>query len=103
MLSFSAPCPELYELTSLQAGLIFVPPGVAGAVAAKLQGLLIDHNYQRMSTDVICSTDVRQRGEDISDFPIEKARLKGAALLVIITVAGTVGYGVALMTRAVST
>ncbi|KAL2121771.1 hypothetical protein VTJ04DRAFT_2226 [Mycothermus thermophilus] len=98
--SLGSQCPELYELTSLQAGLIFLPPGVAGAVAAKLQGLLIDHNYKRMSTDVIGSTDVRQRGEDISDFPIEKARLKGAALLVIITVAGTVGYGVALMTRA---
>lgn len=43
-----------------------------------------------------------QRGEDISDFPIESVRLKGAYTLLIVTAIGTAGYGVALMTRAVS-
>jgi hypothetical protein len=36
------------------------------------------------------------------DFPIEKTRLKGAYVALAISVLGTVGYGLALMTRAVS-
>jgi MFS family permease len=98
--SLGSQCPGLYNLDYLQAGLMFLPPGVAGAVAAKLQGVLIDRNYKRMCKQLDGAEF--QRGEDISDFPIEKARLRGATVMVVVTVAGTVGYGVALMTRAVS-
>ncbi|KAK4242392.1 major facilitator superfamily domain-containing protein [Achaetomium macrosporum] len=96
--SLGSQCPEIYRLNSLQAGLIFLPPGVAGAVAAKLQGVLIDRNYKRMCTQ-LDGAEFR-RGEDISGFPIEKARLKGATVMIAVTVAATVGYGVALMTYA---
>ena len=98
--SLGSRCPEIYRLNSLQAGLIFLPPGVAGAVAAKLQGVLIDRNYNRMCTQ-LDGAEFR-RGEDISAFPIEKARLKGAMVMIAVTVAATVGYGVALMTHTVS-
>ncbi|GAB1317210.1 Quinidine resistance protein 1 [Madurella fahalii] len=96
--SLGSQCPGIYKLNFLQAGLIFLPPGVAGAVAAKLQGVLIDRNYKRMREQLDGAEF--QRGEDISDFPIEKARLKSATVMVAVTVAATVGYGVALMTRA---
>jgi hypothetical protein len=101
--SLGSQCPGIYNLNYLQAGLIFLPPGVAGTVAAKLQGVLIDRHYKRMCKQLDDGAGAEfQRGEDISDFPIEKARLRGATVMVVITVAGTVGYGVALMTRAVS-
>ena len=101
--SLGSQCPGIYNLNYLHAGLIFLPPGVAGTVAAKLQGVLIDRHYKRMCKQLDDGAGAEfQRGEDISDFPIEKARLRGATVMVAITVAGTVGYGVALMTRAVS-
>lgn len=36
------------------------------------------------------------------DFPIEKTRLEGVYILVIVSGLGTLGYGLALMTEAVS-
>lgn len=100
--SLGSQCPGIYNLNYLQAGLIFLPPGVGGTVAAKLQGVLIDRNYKRMCKQLDGPDSEFQRGENISDFPIEKARLRGASVMIVITVAATVGYGVALMTRAVS-
>lgn len=97
--SLGSQCVEVYNLTPLQAGLIFLAPGVTGAVGAKFQGFLIDRHYMRMCKEVDGEFD---RGEDISTFPIERARLRSSLVLVVITAAATAGYGVALMTHAVS-
>lgn len=42
-----------------------------------------------------------RRGDDISDFPIEEARLAGAYALVAVSAVSTMGYGVSLMERTV--
>jgi hypothetical protein len=39
---------------------------------------------------------------DSPDFPIEATRLKGVYFLIIASALGSVGYGLALMTKAVS-
>ncbi len=98
--SLGSQCPRIYGLTYLQAGLVFVPSGLAGACAAKLQGYLIDQYYKRLCRELDGAGF--ERGEDISDFPIEKARLRGAKVMVGVVVLSTVGYGVVLMTRTVS-
>lgn len=45
---------------------------------------------------------VYQRGDDILDFPIECARLTGHYSLVLLSSTSTIGYGISLMTRLVS-
>ena len=42
-----------------------------------------------------------RRGDDISDFPIEVARLNGAYTLIGLTALTTAGYGISLIQRAV--
>lgn len=42
-----------------------------------------------------------RRGDDISDFPIEKARLAGAYTLIGLSAVSTAGYGISLMERTV--
>ncbi|KAG8158913.1 hypothetical protein KVR01_011356 [Diaporthe batatas] len=100
--SLGSQCISIYNLNYLEAGLIYLPAGVSGGLGAKFTGQFLDW------TDLVFRTDKRmcikldgsfQRGEDISDFPIEKVRLKGAYTLLMITAIGTAGYGLALMTR----
>ncbi|KAB5586218.1 major facilitator superfamily domain-containing protein [Coniochaeta sp. 2T2.1] len=90
--SLGVQCVEIYHLDYLTAGLIYLPAGVSGAVAAFLTG------RWNQSTQ-------RFRGQEIMDgdsaeFPIEAIRLKGAYVLIIASALGSVGYGLALMTRA---
>lgn len=42
-----------------------------------------------------------RRGDDISDFPIEKARLIGAYTLIGLSAVSTAGYGISLLERTV--
>jgi len=98
--SLRSQCPRIYGLTYLQAGLVFVPSGLAGACASKLQGYLIDRHYKKLCRELDGAEF--ERGEDISDFPIEKARLRGAKIMVAVVVMSTVEYGVVLMTGTVS-
>ena len=44
----------------------------------------------------------RTAGDDLSDFPIEKARLRSIWYLVIVSIIATIGYGWALRVRTVS-
>ncbi|KAL2290346.1 hypothetical protein FJTKL_15480 [Diaporthe vaccinii] len=94
--SLGSQCISIYNLNYLEAGLVYLPAGVAGGLGAKCTGRFLDWYYRRMCKKLDGSF---QRGEDISDFPIEKVRLKGAYTLLIVTSIGTAGYGVALMTR----
>lgn len=94
-----AQCIEIYNLTYLQAGLVYLPAGVSGALGAKMGGFLIDRNYRRMCDKL---DGFFRRGENISDFPIEKARLIGAYVMIVVTAVASAGYGLALMTRDVS-
>lgn len=43
-----------------------------------------------------------QKGDDISDFPIEKTRLVGAYTLIGLSAVSTAGYGISLMEQTVS-
>jgi hypothetical protein len=96
--SLAVQCVEIYNLNYLEAGLVYLPPGVAGAISAKVTGILIDRHYRNMC-ERLDGTFVR--GENISDFPIEKARLRGAYAMLTVSAVGTVGYGLALMTKTV--
>ncbi|KAI1084015.1 major facilitator superfamily domain-containing protein [Whalleya microplaca] len=96
--SLAAQCIDIYSLDYLQAGLIYLPSGVGGAVASSITGRLLDRHFRHMAQKM--GRRDLQRGDDISDFPIEAIRLRGIYILTVISAVGTVGYGIALMTRA---
>ncbi|KMU90596.1 hypothetical protein CIHG_08312 [Coccidioides immitis H538.4] len=86
--SLSAQCIEIYDLNYLEAGLVYLPTGLAGMISS--------YSTAKLGRD----TNLRA-GEDNDDFPVEKTRLRSVWYLIIISSAATLGYGWALYKRAV--
>lgn len=66
---------DLYSLDDLGIGLSFIPAGLGSLFSATFNGLLVDWNYRRIqnkSRDTVS----KDRKQDHSDFPIERARLQ---------------------------
>ncbi|KAF6785041.1 hypothetical protein CMUS01_16583 [Colletotrichum musicola] len=98
--SLAAQCIDVYSLNYLQSGLIYLPSGVGGAIASFTTGKLLDRNIRKISAQQGRDVTYR-RGDNISDFPIEKARLNGIYVLVALSAVTTAGYGVSLMQEAI--
>ncbi|KAH9893766.1 major facilitator superfamily domain-containing protein [Xylariomycetidae sp. FL2044] len=96
--SLAAQCIDIYRLNYLQAGLIYLPSGVGGAIASHITGKLLDANFRKKTIEL--GLEGLKRGDDISGFPIEATRLKGIYALSLISIGGIIGYGVALTTKA---
>ncbi|KAK3497326.1 uncharacterized protein B0T23DRAFT_81081 [Neurospora hispaniola] len=97
--SLAAQCIDIYGLDYLQAGLIYLPSGVGGALASYATGKFLDRNIKKYSAEAGREGQYR-RGEDISDFPIEKARFVGIHTLILVLSVGSAAYGVGLNERA---
>ncbi|RAO65763.1 uncharacterized protein BHQ10_001775 [Talaromyces amestolkiae] len=91
--------PEYYGLDELQVGLCFLPFGVSSAIGAVINGKLLDINYKRIARKLNFSID-RKRGDDLTNFPIEKARLQLTFLWSIVLALAFLGYGWALNYKA---
>ncbi len=123
-MSLAAQCIEIYHLDYLQAGLLYLPSGVAALSrrTAKViislprlitllilafaltdlawrSGKLLDWNLKRFTTRYGRGYS---RGDDISDFPIEQARFAGIYTLIAVSAVSTAAYGVVLDERIVS-
>ncbi|KAL2024347.1 hypothetical protein VTK56DRAFT_8829 [Thermocarpiscus australiensis] len=96
--SLAAQCIDVYQLDYLQAGLIYLPSGIGGSLASYSTGKFLDRNIRKFASRHGRDGGYR-RGEDVSDFPIEEARLTGIYALIAISAVGTVAYGVSLMER----
>lgn len=84
---------EVYNLNVLGSGLVYIPSGVAGIIAARITGKFIDHNYKVVAKRVgIDITPKRGRNIDLH-FPVEEARLRWIEYLILISVIATAGYG----------
>ncbi|RSM08769.1 hypothetical protein CEP52_004468 [Fusarium oligoseptatum] len=84
----------LAELPYLTSGLVYLPSGVSGGIASYFTGRYLDRNYKRTAEKL------SGYGRDSPQFPIERTRLKGIFVLITISSLGTLGYGLALMTKA---
>ena len=84
--------PELYGLDELQVGLCFLPLGVAASIGALINGRLLDWNYQRTARKLGVKVD-KKRGDDLRNFPIERARLQMVFVAQGLQVAVFVSYG----------
>lgn len=86
---------EIYNFNDLQIGLSCIPMGVGSCLSAITLGKIADWNYRRHAKRLGLSVD-KTRHQDLSEFPIEKARLELALPLVCLASATLIAYGWAL-------
>jgi len=86
---------RIYKLSDLQIGLCYLPYGGGCFIAAIVQGYMLDWNYRRIARKIGHTID-KKRGDDLSKFPIEKARIQLIAPFLVLGVAGVISYGWAL-------
>ncbi|WYZ45118.1 hypothetical protein EsH8_VIII_000434 [Colletotrichum jinshuiense] len=83
---------EIYGFTDLELGLCYLPYGAGCVVASLGQGYVLDWNYRRIARKIGFTID-RRRGDDLSKFPIEKARLQPVYPAVVVGLIALVAYG----------
>ncbi|KAK1780173.1 MFS general substrate transporter [Copromyces sp. CBS 386.78] len=88
---------DRYGYNQLQTGLCYLPYGIGCTVAAVVQGRILDWNYRRLAKKMGMTIDYK-RGDDLSKFPIEKARLQPVIPILGLGVLATIGYAWALET-----
>lgn len=83
---------DIYHLTDLQIGLCYLPYGLGCCLAAVLQGYILDTNYRRIARNIGFTIDYK-RGDDLRNFPIEKARLFPVFPMLFTGIAAVICYG----------
>jgi len=81
-----------YHFNQVQISLMFIPVGAGSLVSAFTAGRLIDWNYRRHAKKLGMPV-VRNRRQDLTNFPIEKARLQVAFPLFFLAGAFLIIYG----------
>lgn len=91
---------DIYGLSGLASGLIYLPFGIACAVSALATGRLLDRNYQKTAAEAGFTTTTTTRSSrrgkqdsDLANFPIEKARLRTITWSVVASACLVVSYG----------
>ncbi len=66
---------RIYNFNALQIGLCYIPFGVGSLLASLLNGHLLDRNFRRWAK--LSNISIKKgRQQDLSKFPVEKARLQ---------------------------
>ena len=81
-----------YGFNDAQIGLLFIPLGIGSAISSVTSGKLIDWNYRRHARRLGITVQ-RDRQDDISKFPIERARLEIGLPMLYFGVAMVIAYG----------
>ena len=89
----------IYDFDALQIGLCFMPYGVGCLIANIASGFTLDWNYRRVARN-IGFTISRRRGDDLSNFPIERARIQPIYPALVVGLVAVAGYGWTLQARA---
>lgn len=89
---------DIYHVSGLAAGMIYLPFGVACALTAFMTGRLLDFSYRKTAAE---SGIVVEKGKaaDLRDFPIERARLRYVRYSVVLSAVFVMGYGWLLQAR----
>ena len=88
-----------YGLNPLQVGLMYLPTAGGSILAAFIVGPAINSRYKYHATQMGIPVD-RTRQPDLTNFPIEKARLEVGIPLLYLTAATTIAWGFALQHNA---
>ncbi|KAJ5021192.1 major facilitator superfamily domain-containing protein [Bipolaris maydis] len=85
MTSIPAQFTSIYHLTDLQTGLIYLPLSLGTIVGSQVAGRSLDWNFRR-HCNLLGLPYERKRQQDLSSFPIERARLEvGVPALILAT------------------
>ncbi|KAL1988854.1 hypothetical protein VTN96DRAFT_7738 [Rasamsonia emersonii] len=90
---------DIYRFNELQIGLSYLPRGGGIIVGGYCNGKLMDYNYRFIARQLGWTVD-RVSGDDLSRFPIERARSRGSLTLLAISTATLIGYGWAVTKHA---
>ena len=83
---------KIYHFNELQLGLVYIPFGAGSIISAFSTGKAIDWNYRRHAKRNGFPL-TKNRHQDLTDFPIEKARLEVALPLLYFGNIGSIAYG----------
>ncbi|MCJ1306632.1 hypothetical protein MMC25_000275 [Agyrium rufum] len=83
---------KIYDFNELQIALCYIPFGVGSLVAAFNRGRMTDSNFRRHAKRLGISTE-KNKHTDLTNFPIERARLEVALPTIILGSACMVGFG----------
>lgn len=86
---------KIYGFDELQLGLVYIPFGAGSLVSAISTGKAIDWNYRRHAKKNGFSL-TKNRHQDLTHFPVERARLEVALPLLYVGNIGSIAYGWAL-------
>ena len=95
--SLSTQMIAVYSLNYLTAGLIYLPSGIGGILAAYVTGKLLDFEYRRTARRH--GLPVSTSSNETDEFPIEEARLHSVFYFIVISAIATISYGWTLQAR----
>ena len=94
--SLVAAVPDIYKsvygFNELQIGLAYLPRGAGIIIGGYCVGKAMDHNYRVTAKRLNWTIDTVS-GDDLAEFPIERARSRGSSWLLVISTATLIGYG----------
>ncbi|KAL8812182.1 MAG: hypothetical protein Q9200_001222 [Gallowayella weberi] len=90
---------DIYHFNELQIGLTYIPRGVGIIAGGFCIGKVMDYNYKTVARKIGWNID-EVAGDDLQQFPIERARARGSYFLLIVSTAILVGYGWAVTKHA---
>ncbi|KAJ5774118.1 MFS general substrate transporter [Penicillium paradoxum] len=83
---------DIYGLSDLKAGIVYLPFGVGSCVGAYCSGKIMNRDY-RLTARAHNMTIDATHGDDLTVFPIEKARFRSIWYSICATGIATTGYG----------
>jgi MFS family permease len=81
-----------YSFNELQVGLAYLPGSVGVILSMYLTGKAMDRNYKHTAAKIGFMVN-RVSGDDLANFPIEQARSRGCAYLLVLSFGVMLGYG----------
>ncbi|RAK95876.1 MFS general substrate transporter [Aspergillus ibericus CBS 121593] len=82
----------IYHFNEVQIGLCFIPVGVGSLIAAYTQGQIANWNYRRHARRSGMSISTT-RGQNMDEFPLERARTEVILPLILIEGLALIAYG----------
>ena len=82
---------EIYGFNDIQIALCFIPVGGGALVAVFTQGRMADYNYKRYATR-LGNPVVKTKQQDLTNFPIERARLEIALPMLLLEATSIITY-----------
>ncbi|KAI8631942.1 chloramphenicol resistance protein [Xylariaceae sp. FL1651] len=86
---------QIYGYDELILGLLYLPIGGSTTIASIGGGFVADWNFRRIAKKLGVKVD-RKRGNDMENFPVERARIQLIIPLIFVGTAACIGYGWAL-------